>query len=197
MIYVYAAHPKERGPLLSLAFALDGGRGKSLLLHTEQDSCTSPVGEASKSYDVVREKQNPFEFKMCSPCKADGNIRFLSYHPLSHLTTYNNHPSSHRPSPTRFLNNVIPPASRRPRITIRSRDRAFLQQPHKLAHRIRNHHLRIALHEDIQLGVLTRLRLLARGVEASFGRDGRAGRFEDLSDVGAVRDGPASFFCFD
>ena len=96
-----------------------------------------------------------------------------------------------RPSSNLASNHVVPAADRRPSIAVRRRHRALLQQPHQLAHRVRHDHLRVALHQNIQLWVFGGAGLLALRVEAALGRDGRARGLEDLGHVGAVRDGPA------
>lgn len=102
-----------------------------------------------------------------------------------------------RPSATHanlVLNYIVPSTSRGSGIAIGSSDGPFLQQPHQLAHGVRDHHLRVAFHKDVQLRVLSSLGLLAGAVEAAFRGDGCSRRFEDFGDVGAVRDGPAGFF---
>ena len=103
-------------------------------------------------------------------------------------------PYSPHPSPLPYLNNIIPPTSRRSSIAIRSSDSPFLQQPHKLTHSIRDHNLCISFHQNIQLRVLAGLGLFARAVEAPFGGDGCSRCFEDFGDVRAVGDSPAGFF---
>ena len=94
-----------------------------------------------------------------------------------------------------ILNDIIPPAGRSPRLTVRRSNGAFLQKSHKLLHRVLNHHFGITFHQNIELGILAQFRLLARQVEVSFRRDGRACRFENLGDIRAVSDGPTSFLC--
>jgi len=94
-----------------------------------------------------------------------------------------------------YLDNIVTTTSRRPSITVRSSDSTLFQQPHKLPHSICNHDLSITLHQDIQLRILASLWLFAGGVEAPFGCDRRASRFQNLGDVRTVGDGPTSFLC--
>lgn len=97
--------------------------------------------------------------------------------------------------PSPFSKNIVPSADRCPSITVRSRQRSLLQQTHELTHGLRNLQFRVTLDKDVQLGGISRPGLLAGRVVVALGRDGGAGGFEDLGDVGAVGDGPASFLC--
>ena len=58
-----------------------------------------------------------------------------------------------------------------------------------------HHNLGIAFNQDIQFGILRGTGFFACRVETSFGGDAGTGAFEDLGHVGAVGDGPSSFFC--
>ena len=93
-----------------------------------------------------------------------------------------------------YLDNVVSATCRCPSITVSCRYCALLQQPHELPHRISDHDFCVTFDQDVQLRVFTRLRLLARWVEASFGGNGCPSRFEYLCNIRAVGDCPSSFF---
>ena len=95
---------------------------------------------------------------------------------------------------TQNLDDIVTATRRCSRITIRSSNGAFLQQPHQFSHSISYDYLSVALYQNVQLGILAGLRFFSGRIKASFGSDGSTSRFEDLGDVRTIGNSPTSFF---
>lgn len=119
--------------------------------------------------------------------KGGMQICFIFYKSRNFSTQKNNINSP-------FLH-YIPPTCRCAVLTIDGCRRALSQQSLELPHCIRHHKFRVALYQDVQLGVLPQLRHLACRIVTALGRDGRPGLLQHLCNVGPVCDRPARFLC--
>lgn len=80
-------------------------------------------------------------------------------------------------------------------LAIHSCGSSLLEQPHQLPHSIGDNHLRIALDQDIQFGILPSLRFLTSCIKAAFGCNRRPSGFQDFGDISPVGNSPSGFLC--